>query len=129
MRRPDARSLLRAAPSVQIVAAALAAQEGGLDALKLYGMVGLPGETDADVDATVDMLRSLRLAAPRLRLTFGCSTFVPKPHTPFQWYGIALEGEKRLDRLEKELRRLGIEFRPESFKWSIIQVIDPPADL
>lgn len=40
--------------------------------------------TCADVDATIGMLLELKKAAPRLRLTFGCSTFVPKAHTPFQ---------------------------------------------
>ena len=64
-------------------------QEGGLEGLKLYGMVGVPGEGEADVDATIDMMQRLKKAAPKLRLTLGCSTFVPKAHTPFQWYGVS----------------------------------------
>jgi len=35
-------------------------------------------QTDEDVDATIDMMRTLRAEAPRLHFTLGCSTFVPK---------------------------------------------------
>lgn len=107
----------------EIVACAQHAQEGGLEGLKLYGMVGVPGETEDDVDATIVMMQQLKKVAPKLRLTLGCSTFVPKAHTPFQWYGVSLDGEKRLKRLEKALGKEGIEFRPESYKWSVVQAL------
>jgi radical SAM superfamily enzyme YgiQ (UPF0313 family) len=58
-----------------------------------------------------------------LRLTFGCSTFVPKAHTPFQWFGVNRQAEKRLQLLQKQLKPQGIEFRPESYNWSIIQAL------
>lgn len=77
----------------------------------------------ADIDATIDMMMDLRKAAPRLRWTLGCSTFVPKAHTPFQWYGVRPEAEKRLKRLERVLAREGISLRPESYKWSVIQAV------
>ncbi|CAI6003743.1 unnamed protein product [Closterium sp. NIES-65] len=109
--------------SADIVAAAVNAQEGGLSGLKLYGMVGLPSETDADVAETVGMMRELRRAAPRLKLTLGCSTFVPKAHTPFQWQPVQAAAEARLRVLEKEMRKEGVEFRPESYKWSVWQAV------
>jgi radical SAM superfamily enzyme YgiQ (UPF0313 family) len=86
-------------------------------------MVGLPSETPQDVDATVALLKSLKKSAPGLGLTWGCSTFVPKAHTPFQWYGIDPQAEKRLQQLQKQLRPQGIEFRPESYNWSVIQTL------
>ncbi|PSC73970.1 radical SAM [Micractinium conductrix] len=107
----------------EIVQCAQHAQEGGLEGLKLYGMVGVPGEGEEDIDATIELMQRLRRAAPKLRLTLGCSTFVPKAHTPFQWYGVSSEGEKRLKRLEKALGKEGIEFRPESYKWSVVQAL------
>ena len=107
----------------EIIQAAVNAKAGGLSALKLYGMVGIPGEEPADLDATVTMMRDIKKAAPGLRLTFGCSTFVPKAHTPFQWFGVNSQAEKRLKYLEKELRKIGIEFRPESYNWSVIQAL------
>ena len=106
-----------------IVQAAINAKVGGLSAMKLYGMAGIPGETMEDLDATVTMLLQLKKAAPGLRLTLGCSTFVPKAHTPFQWYGVNPQADKRLKYLQKLLRPNGIDFRPESYNWSVIQAL------
>ncbi len=107
----------------EIIQAAENAKAGGLSSLKLYGMVGIPGEQPEDVDATVAMMREVKKAAPGLRLTLGCSTFVPKAHTPFQWLGVNPQAEKRLQFLQKKLKPQGIEFRPESYNWSIIQAL------
>jgi radical SAM superfamily enzyme YgiQ (UPF0313 family) len=107
----------------EIHQAAANAKQGGLQGLKLYGMAGVPGETPADLDDTLALLISLKKTAPGLRLTYGCSTFVPKAHTPFQWFGIDRQAEKRLQHLQKGLRPKGIDFRPESYNWSIIQAL------
>ncbi|WP_009632264.1 B12-binding domain-containing radical SAM protein [Synechocystis sp. PCC 7509] len=107
----------------EIITAAINAKAGGLSALKLYGMVGVPGEELEDVEQTVAMMRSIKKAAPGLRLTFGCSTFVPKAHTPFQWFGVNPQAEKRLQLLQKQLKPQGINFRPESYNWSVIQAL------
>ncbi|MGD1930570.1 MAG: B12-binding domain-containing radical SAM protein [Leptolyngbyaceae cyanobacterium] len=106
-----------------ILAAAVNAKAGGLSALKLYGMAGIPGEMPADLETTAELMLQLKKAAPGLRLTLGCSTFVPKAHTPFQWYGVNRQAEKRLKLLQKRLRPKGIDFRPESYNWSIIQAL------
>lgn len=107
----------------EIIQAAVNAKAGGLSSLKLYGMVGIPGEESADLDATVAMMKNVKKAASGLRLTLGCSTFVPKSHTPFQWFGVNKEAEKRLQFLQKQLKPQGIDFRPESYNWSIIQTL------
>ncbi len=107
--------------NAEIIDAAINAKAGGLSALKLYGMVGIPGEAPEDVEATVAMMTAVKKAAPGLRLTLGCSTFVPKAHTPFQWFGVNPQAEKRLQILQKQLRSQGIDFRPESYSWSVIQ--------
>jgi len=107
----------------QIERAAINARAGGLKGLKLYGMVGVPGEEPADLDDTVAMMASLKQAAPGLRLTLGCSTFVPKAHTPLQWCGLDPAGKKRQQYLQKQLRSRGIEFRPESYNWSVVQAL------
>ncbi|MGI6237223.1 MAG: TIGR03960 family B12-binding radical SAM protein [Candidatus Excrementavichristensenella sp.] len=68
--------------------------ESGWSAVKLYFMIGLPTETDEDVDAIADLARKVRACyfaqprekrAPGLRITVSASVFVPKPFTPFQW--------------------------------------------
>ncbi|NJK47323.1 radical SAM protein [Candidatus Gracilibacteria bacterium] len=107
----------------EIIQAAINAKAGGLKAIKLYGMVGIPGEEDSDLEQTLEMLQAVKKAASGLRISFGCSTFVPKSHTPFQWFGVNKDAQKKLKWLEKQLRSRGIEFRPESYNWSVIQAL------
>ncbi len=107
----------------EILEAAANAQAGGLSALKLYGMVGVPQELDADIDETIEMLIAVKKTAPKLKLSFGCSTFVPKSHTPWQWLGVNANGDKKIKYLQKNLAPKGIDFRPESYKDSIIQAL------
>ncbi len=107
----------------EIIQAAVNAKAGGLKAIKFYGMAGIPGETMEDIEQTVAMMEAVKKAAPGLRLTLGCSTFVPKSHTPFQWFGVNPEAKTRLKYLEKQLRKRGIDFRPESYNWSVIQAL------
>jgi radical SAM family uncharacterized protein/radical SAM-linked protein len=63
--------------------------EHGWQQVKLYFMIGLPTETDADLDAIADLCVKVRDAAgrhvKRLQVTAAVSPFVPKTHTPFQW--------------------------------------------
>jgi radical SAM family uncharacterized protein len=58
--------------------------------IKLYFMIGHPSETIADVQAIADLCKSVlveghKIIGKRAQVTAGVSTFVPKPHTPFQW--------------------------------------------
>jgi radical SAM family uncharacterized protein len=78
---------------------ARAAFSAGWNGLKLYFMIGLPTETEADLAGIVDLARKIARVyqeatseqrGPRgnrrnLRLTVSVSSFVPKAHTPFQW--------------------------------------------
>jgi radical SAM superfamily enzyme YgiQ (UPF0313 family) len=112
----------------EIFAACRHAKAGGLTGLKLYGMVGLPSEELADVEATAALLLDLKKATPGLRLSLGVSTFVPKAHTPFQWQGLRPEAEARLKLLAKRLNPKGIELRPESYGWSVIQTLFSRSD-
>lgn len=62
----------------------------GWTTIKLYFMIGHPSETLADVQAIADLCKTVlaegrKLIGRRARLNVGVSTFVPKPHTPFQW--------------------------------------------
>ncbi|MFG6103628.1 radical SAM protein [Leptothoe sp. EHU-05/26/07-4] len=109
--------------TADIERAVVNAKAGGLSSVKLYGMAGIPGETETDLEDTANMMLQLKKAAKGLRLTLGCSTFVPKSHTPFQWYGVNPKAEKRLKFLQKKLRSQGIDFRPESYNWSVIQTL------
>ena len=59
----------------------------GWRAVKLYFMIGLPGETDEDVDAIVELAHevSAQRGGRGGDVNVSVSSFVPKPHTPFQW--------------------------------------------
>ncbi|MBM4035215.1 MAG: radical SAM protein [Planctomycetes bacterium] len=63
------------------------AYEQGWRAVKLYFMIGLPGETEADVSGIVDLARevSAQRGGRGGEVNVTVSSFVPKPHTPFQW--------------------------------------------
>lgn len=110
-------------PEEAIFSAAKAAQEGGIKSLKLYGMVGLPHETDEDINLTIDLLTRLKKANKTLKIVWGCSVFTPKAQTPFQDYGIDPDAEKKLKKIIKALRPLGIDVREESFKWAQVQAL------
>lgn len=88
------------------------AWEQGWDKIKLYFMIGLPGETDADVlgiAETVSWLRRECRAKGRrpLALNLTISNFTPKPHTPFQWHSVSTaEFERKQKLLRQEFRRM-----------------------
>jgi len=61
---------------------------GGWQTLKLYFMIGLPTETEEDLEGIADLIgdvMSLPRRRGRFNLSVSISPFVPKPHTPFQW--------------------------------------------
>ncbi|HPZ12986.1 MAG TPA: TIGR03960 family B12-binding radical SAM protein [Bacillota bacterium] len=79
-----------------LMSAAADAFESGWDLIKLYFMIGLPYEEDEDLDGIADLSRRVlelgrnmagkRNKAGRVRVNVSVSSFVPKPHTPFQWH-------------------------------------------
>ncbi|NMG05728.1 TIGR03936 family radical SAM-associated protein [Brasilonema sp. UFV-L1] len=88
------------------------AWEQGWDKIKLYFMIGLPGETDADVlgiAETVSWLQSECRAKGRRALSFNLtiSNFTPKPHTPFQWHSVSTaEFQRKQNLLRQAFRRI-----------------------
>ncbi|WP_414561964.1 MULTISPECIES: TIGR03960 family B12-binding radical SAM protein [unclassified Anabaena] len=88
------------------------AWEKGWDKIKLYFMIGLPGETDADVVGiaeTVSWLQRECRGKGRRPLNFNLtiSNFTPKPHTPFQWHSVSTaEFRRKQNLLRQEFRRI-----------------------
>ncbi|HMQ54784.1 MAG TPA: TIGR03960 family B12-binding radical SAM protein [Anaerolineae bacterium] len=76
--------------------------------IKLYFMIGQPTETDADVIAIAELAKQVlqigrKYHNNKAKVRVGVSTFVPKPHTPFQWAGLAdLAGIRRKQALMRE---------------------------
>ena len=67
--------------------------KAGWQRVKLYFLIGLPGERRADLDGIVDMAETIARISKEvkgryLEVTASVSNFVPKPHTPYQWNGM-----------------------------------------
>lgn len=94
-----------------------AAFSTGWNRIKLYFMVGQPTETDEDVEAIVDLVKKVvavgrRHRGGRAQVSVSVATFVPKPHTPFQWEPLVDDEtlRRRLEILRRGLRVKGVEF-------------------
>ncbi len=109
----------------QIFDAVKIARDNGLKGLKFYGMIGLPTETQEDLFEIIELARKLKKENKGFDISFGFSSFVPKPHTPFQWCG--RENTKSLEEksnfLKKELHKLGITAHVSSIKWDYWQTV------
>ncbi|KPL08243.1 radical SAM protein [bacterium SM23_57] len=88
----------------------------GWTTIKLYFMIGHPAETMEDVDAIITLCKDVRhigrqVIGKRAKVHAGVSTFVPKPHTPFQWVPCNTVGEIKIkqDHLRKHLRGPGLK--------------------
>ncbi len=105
------------------------AYDQGWRRIKLYFMIGLPSETDQDVEAIPRLIRwVLKGEGGHLRglkLVVSLSTFVPKPHTPFQWVAqLSVAETLRRQRLVKDgLRVKGVEVRWHQAEMSYLEGI------
>ncbi|MDM8553040.1 TIGR03960 family B12-binding radical SAM protein, partial [Desulfobacterales bacterium HSG2] len=89
----------------------------GWQVVKLYFMIGLPFETDEDLEAIAELVKHLRkIRGPKGRkgkINVSVGTFIPKPHTPFQWASqIPLDESKdKIHWVQDRLRMPGIQFK------------------
>lgn len=98
--------------------------ERGWTSIKLYFMIGHPSETMEDVAAIADLCKQVyaigrKKAGGRVKVHAGVSTFIPKPHTPFQWAACDNTDSirEKLNFLRNELRQPGLKMTwadPES---------------
>lgn len=108
----------------QLLHAAELVAERDFAQLKLYFMLGLPTETDEDVTQLIALAGRISERFPR-HVSVNVAPFVPKAHTPFAWEtapGAALV-KRRLQRVERELRRQRIQVRSDSPDWATVQAI------
>ncbi len=93
--------------------------DAGWETLKLYFMIGLPTETEEDLEGIVSLahkaLKAAKASNPRFKqINVSVSPFVPKPHTPFQWCAQDLPEETRK---KYRLLKQGLKHRKINFKW------------
>ena len=103
-------------PDEQILETAREIYRRGWTTIKLYFMIGHPSETLEDVKAIADLCKAVlaegrKVVGGRAKVHAGVSTFVPKPHTPFQWVSCdtveQIEAKQTL--LKRELRDKNIK--------------------
>jgi len=101
--------------------------EAGIKQLKLYFMIGLPSETDEDIEGIIKLTLSGKNILDRqqtgCRLSLNIAPFVPKAGTPFQWLPITQPSilNRRLSLLKKSLMPKGVTLKCESPAWSQVQ--------
>jgi radical SAM superfamily enzyme YgiQ (UPF0313 family) len=97
------RALAKPLPGERVVELAVTARAAGIESLKLYVMVGLPGEEEEDLAEFEQLVRAV---APHVRVQISAGPLVPKPFTPLGDAPFAAPGLLRA-RLTGLRRRLG----------------------
>jgi len=102
--------------TAQLLETVRAIYSRGWTTIKLYFMIGHPSETLEDVQAIADLCRLVlaegrKIIGKRAQVTAGVSTFVPKPHTPFQWVACDTQEQIRAKQslLKRALRAPGLK--------------------
>lgn len=114
----------------RLMRACAASFRSGWRRVKLYFMIGLPGETDEDVRAIADLVTAVSAARKGIDgkwadVTASINAFIPKAHTPFQWEamdaGEALERKRLI--LKEAVRSRFIELDFHSFRMSSLEAV------
>ncbi len=91
--------------------------------IKLYFMIGLPTETDEDLDGIIEIVRSIHSSMRRVELNISISSFIPKPHTPFQWEPMeSKEGlERKISYIRDRIGRKGVRLSFHDTRTSLLE--------
>lgn len=113
----------------QILNTVYTAQKNGLKGLKIYVIIGLPKEEMSDIEELVSLVKKIKKQIKQegggFDITISTSTFVPKPHTPFELTKRQDKKilEDKINYLKKEFHLLGVDFRSPSIEWDMVQTI------
>jgi radical SAM family uncharacterized protein/radical SAM-linked protein len=104
--------------------------EEGWHNLKLYFMIGLPTETEEDIESIPKMaMKALKIAKQYTKrfvnINIGISPFVPKPHTPFQWYGQSSSAElqRKKHYIKDALTKKGLKIKGHNVEMSLLEAV------
>ena len=100
-------------------------QKYGLKGVKIYTMIGLPTECDEDIEELINLIKEMKNSVKGFNITISSSTFIPKSHTPFERVERFDKKilENRINYLKKSFHKIGVDYRPSSIEWDIIQSI------
>jgi radical SAM family uncharacterized protein len=117
-----------------ILTAATKLVENKIPNLKLYFMVGLPGESDADIDGIIQLVKQIKhqfLKSSRTRKHIGTisvslNSFVPKPATPFQWAAMdeVSSLKRKIKKIKNDLKKVAnLKINSDVPRWAYIQAM------
>ncbi|MHC5053214.1 MAG: TIGR03960 family B12-binding radical SAM protein [Planctomycetota bacterium] len=122
------RAIAKPIVNADLYAGVRAAYEAGWETVKLYFMIGLPGETDEDVRGIAEMANEVcylrkRVKKSPARVNVSIATFVPKAHTPFQWEAMASREEvlRRREAIRDGLRSKRIRASFHEIEMSMLE--------
>ena len=102
----------------------------GVKSVKLYFMIGLPTEDTEDLEGIISLAKRARDTGNRYGkggrdITVSVSTFVPKAHTPFQWYGQTTKGEieQKIEYLKNGLKKMRVSFKWHRTEMSYLEAV------
>lgn len=117
-------------PEDEILAMATHIFERGWQTLKLYFMLGLPTETEDDIHSIIQIVNKIQSLGKKItgrmpQIRVSVSTFIPKPHTPFQWVPTDNQQqiETKFEILKAGLRRKGVKLSWQEPKMSLIEAV------
>lgn len=117
-------------PSQQVYDVAREVFERGWQTIKLYFMIGLPGERMENVEAIIEMVQTVHIIGRRIhgrqaQVNVSVNTFVPKPHTPFQWVPLASSRSIREKQalLRRELPGRGVKLDYNDPEASLLEAV------
>lgn len=110
----------KSVPDEQLLTTAREVFSRGWVTIKLYFMIGHPSETLEDVQAIIDLAKAVlsegrKIHGSKANVNVGVSTFVPKPHTPFQW--VPVDTMEQI-RAKQDLLKSGTRVRGLRLKWN-----------
>jgi radical SAM family uncharacterized protein len=102
--------------------------KNGWQRVKLYFLIGLPGERQVDLDGIVDMSEHISAIGKEVRgrwaeVTASVSNFVPKPHTPYQWNGMQTREYLRWagQYLRQRVRNRAVKIKQHDIECSLLE--------
>jgi radical SAM family uncharacterized protein len=101
------------------------ALDAGWNGVKLYFMVGLPGETEADVAEIGRFVTEIGRLCKGRPVRFNLSPFVPKPHTPLQWagFGDVSETQAKIERVRSMITRRNVKAKWANPECSFVEAL------
>ncbi|ENN96384.1 radical SAM protein [Methanocaldococcus villosus KIN24-T80] len=97
------------------------AKKFGIEKVKLYYLIGLPGEKEEDIKAIASLTEKIKREIKRVEVSI--NPFVPKPHTEFEDFIFDIDSKKKIKLLEKMLKKIRVKVSYENFNSMLCQAV------